>query len=271
MWCLSRAEHFQTAPNHQRGLRSAGCPVGLELQGPCLEPLCWLRPSPHPHDTLNGKCKTLKVQPTHQDEKAHRNAFFGCSSCACRCGVNSTALAITVQVARAQGFLGGAASHCEAGARVSANVGLPVFHGAQLAIDATLVSPLRADGEPHRRSPRMVLPFLSPVGARSAHAQSSGGRGRARLVVIAAEMGGRSSEETQTLLRLGRSEDSLHPAASVRARQSWLFRWSSLLSCAAARAFASSLLGLYDNLGAVGDAPSISDVIGDFDRAPFTV
>ena len=26
--------------------------------------------------------------------------------------------------------------------------GLPVFHGAQLAIDATLVSPLRADGAP---------------------------------------------------------------------------------------------------------------------------
>ena len=29
--------------------------------------------------------------------------------------------------------------------------GLPIFHGAQLAIDTTLVSPLRADGEPHRR------------------------------------------------------------------------------------------------------------------------
>ena len=28
---------------------------------------------------------------------------------------------------------------------------LPVFHRAQLAIDDTLVSPLRADGEPHRR------------------------------------------------------------------------------------------------------------------------
>ena len=27
----------------------------------------------------------------------------------------------------------------------------PFFHGAQLAIDTTLVSPLRADGEPHRR------------------------------------------------------------------------------------------------------------------------
>ena len=28
---------------------------------------------------------------------------------------------------------------------------LPAVHGAQLAIDTTLVSPLRADGEPHRR------------------------------------------------------------------------------------------------------------------------
>ena len=28
--------------------------------------------------------------------------------------------------------------------------GLSVFHGAQLAVDTTLVSPLRADGEPHQ-------------------------------------------------------------------------------------------------------------------------
>ena len=37
---------------------------------------------------------------------------------------------------------------------------LPVFHGAQLAIDATLVSPLRADSEPHRRCPEWCCPDL---------------------------------------------------------------------------------------------------------------
>ena len=29
--------------------------------------------------------------------------------------------------------------------------GLPLFRGAQLAIDTTLVSPLRGDGQPYRR------------------------------------------------------------------------------------------------------------------------
>ena len=59
----------------------------------------------------------------------------------------------------------------EAGARVSLNVrvqdldllplgsqveiiadGLPLFHGAQLAVDTTMVSALRADGNPRRQS-----------------------------------------------------------------------------------------------------------------------
>ena len=79
------------------------------------------------------------------------------------------------------------------------------------------------------------------------------GHDRARFV------GGRFSEETQTLLRLlaeAKTRSTPQPLR-VPARQSWLLRWSSLLSCAAVRAFASSLLGLYGNLGADGDAPSV--------------
>ena len=52
--------------------------------------------------------------------------------------------------------------------------GLPVFHGAQLAINATLVSPLRADGDPHRRGPDedgAAQAFARRP--RSAHTQSS--------------------------------------------------------------------------------------------------
>ena len=151
--------------------------------------------------------------------------------------------------------------------------GLPVFHGAQLAIGATLVSPLRADGEPHRRCPDedgAALIFARRRKERT-YPELAGGRGRVRLVVIAAETGSRFSEET-TLLRLladAKTRSTLKPLR-VRARQSWLLRWGSLLSCAAG-AFASSLLGLHGNLGADGVAPSVSDVIGDFGRAPFTV
>ena len=136
----------------------------------------------------------------------------------------------------------------EAGARVSANVflrdldlpigamdqrrieviaeGLLVFHGAQLAIDATLVSPLRADGEPHRRCPEedgAALAFARRHKERT-QLELAGGRGRARLVVIAAETGGRFSEETQTLLRLlAEAETRSTPQPlRVRARQSGL-------------------------------------------------
>ena len=94
-----------------------------------------------------------------------------------------TLVAITVQLARKLGcwVVGGtlesaAARVCrEAGARVSTNVmmrdmdllplnrpdtrrlevvadGLPLHHGAQLAIDTTMVSPLRRNGAPRPRS-----------------------------------------------------------------------------------------------------------------------
>ena len=216
--------------------------------------------------------------------------------------VNSTALAITVQVARGQGFWGGFALESavaricrEAGARVSANVflrdldlpigamdqrrieviaeGLPVFHGAQLAINATLVSPLRADCEPqHRRCPEVDGAALTFARRRKEHTYPElvGGRGRARLVVVAGETVGRFSEETQTFLRLlaGAKTRSTPKVLRARARQSWLHRWGSILSCAAARAFACSLLGVHGNLGSDGDALGVSDVLSDFCRAP---
>ena len=203
--------------------------------------------------------------------------------------VHSTALATTAQVAPGQGSLGGVASHWslqwrafwrEAGASVSVNVflrdldlpvgamdqrrieviaeGLPVFHRAQLAIDATFVSPLRADGEPHRRRP--VEDGVALTLARWCKERTYPeltGSGRAKLVVIAGETGGRFSEETQTFLRLlaQAKTRSVPKVLRVRARQSWLHRWGSILSCAAARAFAYSLLGLHGNLGAEGDVP----------------
>ena len=117
-----------------------------------------------------------------------------------------TALAITVPVVRGQGFWGGAASHWSL--RWHASVGrlapeclpmcscvtstfllaqwtnaiaegLPVFHGAQLAIDATLVSPLRADGEPHRRCPEVDGAALTFARRRKEHTSPELARGQA--------------------------------------------------------------------------------------------
>ena len=108
--------------------------------------------------------------------------LFPCLLTLAGVAVLSTALATTAQVVRGQvlgrrGFAleSATARVCrEAGARVSTNIflrdldllgipatdqrrieviaeGLPAFHGAQLAIDTTLVSPVRADGAPHQR------------------------------------------------------------------------------------------------------------------------
>ena len=70
-------------------------------------------------------------------------------------------------------------------------------------------------------------------------------RHRARLVVLAGEVVGRWSHETQTLLRFlakarARGETAL---MKRRAEQAWRLRWS-ILCCAAAKAFDASLLEL---------------------------
>ena len=80
--------------------------------------------------------------------------------------------------------------------------GLPLFGGAQLAIDTTLVSPVRQDGTPRRGA-------ASRAGTAPAEARQEKARtcpeldvqgGRARLVVLAGEVGGRWSSETSSFL-----------------------------------------------------------------------
>ena len=95
----------------------------------------------------------------------------------------------------------------EAGARVSTNVflrdldvtavpaldarcteviagGLPAFHGAQLAIDTTLVSPLRTDGEPRRRCSDVDGAVSETARRRKerTYPELSGDQGRAKLI-----------------------------------------------------------------------------------------
>ena len=105
--------------------------------------------------------------------------------------------------------------------------GLPVFHGAQLAIDATLVSPLRADDEPRRRCPAedgAALTFARRRKERT-YPELTGGRGRAKFVV-GEETGFRFTEVTQTFLRLlaGARARSTPEPLRARARLSWLHR-----------------------------------------------
>ena len=126
----------------------------------------------------------------------------------------------------------------EAGARVTTNVmlrdldlflpqradgrrlevvadGLPLFDGAQLAVDTTLVSPLHCDGSARPGAPfhRWGCPHPSSCSSRSFISQLAKAKSRAEPFVL-----------------------------RRRVEQAWRLRWGAMLSCAAARAFASSLL-----------------------------
>ena len=119
----------------------------------------------------------------------------------------------------------------EAGARVSTNIfvqdldivaedqrrievvaeGLPVFHGAQLAIDTTGVpSP---DGEPHQQCQDMDGAVLDAARRRKArtYPELTGGRGRAKLVNWGTFFGGDADVHPSTR----QDQDPRHPCASV--------------------------------------------------------
>ena len=96
-----------------------------------------------------------------------------------------------------------------------------------------------------------------------------GPRSQAKLVVFVGEVDGRSSEETATFLRLlaaarARSESAL---LRRRAEQAWRMRWGGMLACAAARAFAASLLEQRSNLGGDAGRPLLCDVLSKLHHA----
>ena len=207
--------------------------------------------------------------------------------------VHSMYLATTAQRVRDQGCWGAggsvqsAARVCrEAGARVSTNLfmrdldlpvgcrdgrrlevvadGLPLFNGAQLAIDTTLVSPIRGDGQPRPGCAAHAVRHWQWPGEnkRRTYPELSGQHGRARLVVLAAEVGGRWSAESRGFInQLAKGKARSVPRIlSGRARQAWQHRWSSMLACAAARAFALCI-GAPCCIGLGWVTPSTSEVV----------
>ena len=139
--------------------------------------------------------------------------------------------------------------------------GLPLFGGAQLAFDTTLVSAVRSDGLPRRGCAGRDGAALVQARQlkRRTYPELSGDHGRARLVVLASEVGGRWSEETWAFVRqLAKAKSRSVPRILVgRARQAWQHRWSSMLACASARAFALSVSG------SDGATPSSAEVLAD--------
>ena len=153
--------------------------------------------------------------------------------------------------------------------------GLSIFGSVQLAVDTTVVSALHADGEARRNAARRDGVALEAARRRKerTYPELTARGGRARLVVLGVEVGGRWSTETRTFLsRLAhgraRSERFL---MRKRVQQAWRLRWGSLLSCAAARAVAMSLLHLPGSRGSDGVCPLRHDVDRDFRHAGLDV
>ena len=105
---------------------------------------------------------------------------------------------------------------------------------------------------------------MTLAAARRNKARTCGGDGRARLVVLAAEVGGRWSEEARKYLSaLATAKARPAPVLlqpSVRA--AWLHRWRGLLACTAARSFAESLGNTA--LGVDRADPYMHNVLCDF-------
>ena len=146
--------------------------------------------------------------------------------------------------------------------------GLPLFGGAQLAIDATIVSALRGDGSARRGASVEDGVALTAARRRKEHRcpELVGPRSRARLVVVGVEVQGRWSHETKLLVsQLARAKARQETwLLRRRAEQAWRMRWGSLIACAVARAVALSLLELSRAVGADGDTPAAYDVERDF-------
>ena len=83
--------------------------------------------------------------------------------------------------------------------------------------------------------------------------------------MLGCEVAGRWSDECLSFLRqLARAKVRGEPPhLKVRARRAWLFRWSVMLSCSAARAVAMSLLVRRGGTGSDGETPSMLQVLAD--------
>ena len=129
--------------------------------------------------------------------------------------------------------------------------GLSIFGGAQLTIDTTLAAS------------RDVISLTATRQRKERTHPELSGEGGARLVVLAAQVGGRWSDETAQFLRaLSKSKAASAPALlKGRTQAAWFRRWGSIMGCSAARAFAVSLLEQRSAPGTGGDPPSEQEVL----------
>ena len=146
--------------------------------------------------------------------------------------------------------------------------GLPLWHGAQLAVDTTCVSPVTRSGEPRQGAdsrPGLARQLAARRKRRDTYPELSRSQ-RCHLVVFAVEIGGRWGPEPTTFLRLLAQARAASAHAAVRSalRAAYVTRWSGIIAVAAQWAFASSLLELpLDTVASAAGAPAVHEVLQD--------
>ena len=149
--------------------------------------------------------------------------------------------------------------------------GLPLYRGTPLGIDATLVAPLKADGHPaHEADRRDGAAIANIEGQKRRRYPELVDSGVLRLVVVAAEIGGRLSETSADLLRhlATAKARSAPPLARQTARSGWLRRWSQMVAVCIQDATAATLVDDVDAAldGVDGECPATADVCAEFGR-----
>ena len=143
--------------------------------------------------------------------------------------------------------------------------GLPVAHGVPVAVDATMISPLHADGTAWAKTAR--IPGHSFLRARKdkedkypelCHSSTL------RLVTAAVETGGRLCKEAVELVETAAVARSLSDPKPLRKHTArcWRARWLAMISVASQDALAATLVADGSSLldAAVGAAPEASHV-----------
>ena len=109
-----------------------------------------------------------------------------------------------------------------------------------------MVAPLKRNGTPQPGSVDVDGAALVRAQRRKepVYPELTGRHGRARLVVLACETGGRWSSGTQCFLRQAAQAKTRPepPPLRTSAKLAWLLKWNTILTCSGARALALSLL-----------------------------
>ena len=146
--------------------------------------------------------------------------------------------------------------------------GLPMLHGAQLAVDITLRSATSSDGwpQPNAAHTNGAALIRARRDKETKYAELVAGN-RCRLVVVALETGGRWSDEAFEFCRHAgwSTRAGSSPCPSPVGASGVATPWTRMLAVSCARAFANSLVQLCLDAwsGTDGPTPDLADFVGE--------